>query len=172
MQDNGVKMPKRLNLSDTELGILRYTVGATLAMAIAMGFNWFLSFLVPVLALGFFAPAANRPTLKDGLNFILVIALACFIALWIARMLLPYPFVFVPLVGLILCRLYYAKGTSFPALLILWLLIAILVIPMMGMQSMDLANLVAIYLVIGAAVTMLVVWGSYSILPALNTKSE
>jgi multidrug efflux system outer membrane protein len=172
MQDNSVTIPwRRFVITEQELHILRYAVGATLAMALAMGFDWFLSFLMPVLILSFLAPAATRPTLRDGLNFVLVIALACFIALMIARMLLPYPFVYIPLVGLILCRLYYAKDTSFPPLLILWLLIAILVIPMMGMQSIALANMVAIYIVIGAAVTMLIVWIAYGLLPSPDAKS-
>jgi len=77
MRDNSLIIHKWLHLSEQELGVFRYALSATLAMAIAMGFGWFLSFLVPVLALGFFAPGATRPNLKDGLNFILVIALAC-----------------------------------------------------------------------------------------------
>ena len=59
-------------LGIADLRILRYAVGSTLAMAVAMGLDWPLSFLTPVLTLSFLASPAPRPTLKMGLGFILI----------------------------------------------------------------------------------------------------
>ncbi|MBW2217373.1 MAG: DUF2955 domain-containing protein, partial [Deltaproteobacteria bacterium] len=153
----------KLDIAD--LRILRYAVGSTLAMAVAMGLDWPLSFLTPVLTLSFLASPAPRPTLKMGFGFVLTIAIASYVGLLVGRLLLPYPLVYIPFVGLLLFRLYYAKGGSLPPLLILWLLIALLLIPLMMMQSHALANMIAYNLVIGGGATLLVVWISYALLP-------
>jgi hypothetical protein len=153
------------NLGIADLRIIRYAVGSTLAMAVAMGFDWPLSFLTPVLTLSFLASPAPRPTLKMGFGFVLAIAIASYIGLLVGRMLLPYPLVFIPFAGLLLFRLYYAKGGSLPPILILWLLIALLLIPLMMMQSHALANMIAKNLVISGGATLLVVWISYGLLP-------
>ena len=147
------------------LRILRYAVGSTLAMAFAMGFAWQLSFLTPVLALSFLATPAPRPTLKAGIVFVTVIAVACMAGLLLSRYLLPYPLVFIPFTGLLLLRLFYAKSGGASPLLITWLMIAILLIPLMAMQSPALAVGVAGGIVFGAAMTVLVVWLAYGIFP-------
>jgi len=152
-------------LGMVELRVLRYAFGSTLAMAVAMGFDWPLSYLTPVLTLSFLASPAPRPSLKMGINFVLAIAIAGYVGLLVGRLLLPYPFVYIPFVGLLLFRIYYAKGGSLHPLLILWLLIALLLIPLMMMQSHALANIVALNLVVGGGATLLVVWISYALLP-------
>ena len=152
-------------LSFVDIRILRYALGSTLAMAVAMGFNWPMSFLTAVLSLSFLASPAGRPSFKMGFSFILAIAIASYFALLIGRMLLPYPFVYIPFIGLLLFRLYYAKGSSFPPLLILWLLIALLLIPLMMIHSPALAETIAIYLVIGASAALIVTWISFGLLP-------
>ena len=153
------------NFGSTDLRILRYAFGSTLAMAIAMGFDWPLAYLTAVLTLSFLASPAPPPTLKMGFSFVLAIAIASWVGLLVGRILLPYPFVFIPFVGLMLLHLYYAKGGPLPPLLILWLLIALLLIPLMMMQSHALANMVAYNLVIGGAATVIVVWISYAVIP-------
>lgn len=159
-------------LEVVDIRILRYAFGSTLAMAIAMGFNWPLSFLVPVLSLSFLASPAPRPTFKMGFSFVLSIAIAGYVGLLVGRILLPYPFVYVPFVGLLIFRIYYARGGSMPTLLLLWLMIALLLIPLMMMQSHALANMIAYNLVIGGIGTLLVVWISYGLLPDKIEKDE
>jgi hypothetical protein len=134
-------------------------------MAIALGIGWQLSFLTPVLALSFFATPAPRPTLKAGATFVAVIAIACLAGTLLGRYLISYPFVFIPFAGLLLLRLFYAKSGGAPPLLVIWLLIALLVIPLVTMQSPALAELVAAGIVFGAAVTILTVWLAYGIFP-------
>ena len=46
--------------------VLRYATGAALAMAVAMGIDWQLSYLLPVLSLSFLASPDPCPTLKQG----------------------------------------------------------------------------------------------------------
>jgi len=152
-------------LGMVELRILRYAFGSTLAMALAMGFDWPIAFLTPVLTLSFLASPAPCPSLKMGINFVLAIAIAGYVGLLVGRLLLPYPFVYIPFVGLLLFRLYYAKGGSPHHFLILWLLIALLIIPLMMMQSHALADVIAFNLVIDGGVTLIVVWISYALFP-------
>ncbi|UCH84426.1 MAG: DUF2955 domain-containing protein, partial [Candidatus Latescibacterota bacterium] len=147
------------------LRILRYAVGSTLAMAFAMGFGWQLSYLTPVLALSFLATPAPRPTLKDGVLFVAVIAVACMAGSLLGRHLLPYPLVFIPFTGLVLLHLFYAKSGGASPLLITWLMIAVLLIPLVAMQSSALVVGVAGGLILGAAMTVIMVWLAYGIFP-------
>ncbi|UCE01512.1 MAG: DUF2955 domain-containing protein [Candidatus Latescibacterota bacterium] len=147
------------------LRVLRYAVGSSIAMAVALGFDWQLSFLTPVLALSFLASPAPRPSLQQGGVFVLTIAVACLVGLWLSRFLLPYPLVYLPLTFLLLFRLFLAKAGGKAPMLITWLLIALLVIPMLAMQSPDLADLVAAGIVVGACVTIALVWIVDLVLP-------
>lgn len=145
--------------------ILRYAVGSSLAMAVAMGFGWQLSFLTPVLSLSFLGTPAPRPKLKGGIAFIAVVAVACLAGMMLSRFVLPYPLVFIPFTGYLLFRLFYAKTGGVSPLLIMWMLIALLVIPMLAMLAPALAGLVAAGIVVGATVTIGVVWLTYGIFP-------
>jgi hypothetical protein len=151
-------------LAPTELRILRYAVGATLAMLIALGVGWPLSFLTPVLSLGFLA-APKRLELKAGISFVLVVALACLAGLFLSEFVLPFPFVFLPFIGLCLFRLFYAKANGVSPLVVLWMLIALLVLPLVGMQVKAVAFLVAGGLMTGATVTVLLVWLTWAMFP-------
>ena len=147
------------------LRVYRYAVGSALAMAIATAINWQLSFLAPVLALSFLGTPTPRPVLKEGVGFVAIVGAACLVGLELARHLLPYPEVYLPFVGLVLFRLFHAKESGASALLITWMIIALLVIPLLAMQSMAIAALVARGILFGAAVTLGVVWLTYGIFP-------
>jgi len=145
--------------------ILRYAVGSTIAVAIALGFDWFLSYLLPVLGLSFLATPAPRPTVKSGVTFVTIIAVACVAGLLLSRYLIPYPLVFLPFAGLLLFHLFYAKERGAPPLLITWLMISLLLIPLIALQVQGVATLVAVSMVTTAAMTVLLVWLSYGLFP-------
>jgi hypothetical protein len=145
--------------------VFRYAVGSTLGMAVAMGFDWQLSYLVPVLALSFFASPAPCPSLKMGIGFVAVVAVAVMAGVLLSRWLLPFPLVYVPFIGLALFRLFHAKTGGTSPLLIMWLLIALLVIPLVTMLSPDVAGIVAQAIVVGAAATVALVWFTYLLFP-------
>jgi hypothetical protein len=147
------------------LRTLRYAVGATIAMALALGLDWRLSYLTPVLALSFLSSQSPRPTLKAGASFVAVVALACLCGLLLSRFVMPYPLVYIPFSGLVLFRIFYARERGTSPLIIIWLLIAILVIPLVGMQSQALASIVSRSIVIGAAATIGLVWLAHGLFP-------
>jgi len=145
--------------------ILRYAVGATLAMALAMALDWQLAFLTPVLTLSFLASPTGPPTFKQGVAFVAMIAAASLAGILLTSLVAHYPLVYVPFIGLLLFRLFYALGSGRSPLLIVWLLIAILMIPLMSLDSQALPSLIARGLVTGAAATMIVVWLAYTLFP-------
>jgi len=152
-------------LDPRSIRILRYAVGSTLAMAVAMGFEWQLSFLTPVLSLSFLASPAGRPGFKAGIGFVGMVAVACLVGLFVSGALLSYPLVYVPFAGLMLFHLFYAQWNGKSPLLIVWLMLAILLIPFISIQSPGLAELVAKGLVMGAAATMIIVWLAFTLFP-------
>jgi len=145
--------------------VLRYALGATVCMTLALGIGWPLSFMTPVLALGFLAAPA-RLSLKDGVGLVLTIAGACGVGLLMTHYFMSFPLVFLPLLGLALFRLFYAKSGGASPLLITWLLIALLALPLVGMQSQQLAIFVALGIIKGAVVTVVLVWLIWAAIPA------
>jgi hypothetical protein len=145
--------------------VLRYALGSTIAMTAAMGFNWQLAFLTPVLSLSFLVTPAPRPTLKQGIGFVATIALACLIGLLVGRYLLSYPVVYIPFAGFLLLRIFYMMASGRSPLLTMWLLIAVLVIPLIMITSPAIANQVAGGILIGSAATVVSVWLAYGLLP-------
>ncbi len=148
--------------------ILRYAMGSAILMAVAMGLAWPVSMLTPVLALMFFGSPAPSPTLKQGLGFVMMITIACGAGLLVARFLLPYPLVFIPLIGLILLHVFYATPNQIPPFLKLFLLLTLSAIPFLGLQSMMLASGFATALIMNAAATVFFVWFVYGIFPDRN----
>ena len=147
------------------LRVYRYAMGSTIAMGVALGINWPLSYMVPMLSLSFLATPDPCPTLKRGLSFVAVVAGAVLFGTLLAAWLLPFPLVFVPLVTLVLFRIFYAKASGSSPLLVMWLMIAVLVIPLVTMLSPGMAVVVAFGLVGGAAATILMVWITYLFFP-------
>lgn len=144
--------------------ILRYAFGSTVAMALAMGFDWPLSFLTAVLTLSFLGAKTPRPSAKSLATFVVVVAAACSVGL-IVGLLVSYPTVYLLALALVLFRLFYAKAGGAPALLVTWMLIAVLLLPILTSLSGQLAFLVATYMVFGTAMAMVVVWCSHMALP-------
>jgi hypothetical protein len=143
----------------------RYAAGSTLAMALALGVDWRLSFIAPVLTLSFLGSPAPRPTAKTAVGFLGVIALASAVGVLLSALLLPYPAVFLLLEGLMLFLLFYHGARGANPLLISMLLVALTVIPVVGLQTMLLAVAVAQGLVVGAGTAVAVVWVAHVLIP-------
>jgi uncharacterized membrane protein YccC len=144
---------------------VRYAAGTTLAVALAMGIDWQLAYLTPVLALMFLAPPAQRPNPNKLVGFIGIVAVASMAGVAMSGTILMYPVAFLLLEGLILFLLFYRHARGAPPMLTMWLMIAVTVIPVVALQSMDLTLAVAQGLVVGAAVAVAVVWIAYALIP-------
>ncbi len=151
--------------TETTRPILRYAAGATLLVAVAMGIDWPLAFLLPVLSLSFLAPGGKPPTLKGGILFVASVAAACVFGLILAYSLLSMPPIHIGITFLFLFHIFYTRHPIFTSFVKVWLLIAILVIPNIALQSMFLAKTIAISLVFNAACAIILIWLIFLYIP-------
>jgi hypothetical protein len=151
--------------SQKDIRIARYAIGATLGTAIALGFGWELSFLVPVLSLSFLSSPDKPLSFKAGLIFIAVVGFSCYLAVQIGSHLIPYPALYVPFIGILLFRLFYfgQRGGSF--LLVLWLLLAVTIIPLVRLLQPSIAVFVAQGLFYNVIVTVVIAWIMFALIP-------
>jgi len=134
-------------------------------MAVALGFGWELSYLVPVLALSFLAAPDNPLSFKSGLAFIAVVGVSCYLAVMIGSHLIPYSAVYVPFIGLVLFRIFYAGLRGRSNLLIVWLLIAITIIPLVRLLQPSIAIFVAQGVFYDVVVTVVITWIAFGLMP-------
>ena len=141
-------------------------MGVTIATAVALGVAWPLSYLTPVLTATFLAPPGRPVSLKVGVGFVLTVAGACLFALVFSAALLPYPVAYTLLIGWLLAVMFFARASGAPPVLILWMLIAMMIIPVLMLEYADLAGFIAGQLVFGSAAAILFVWLAHGLVPA------
>ena len=142
--------------------MMRYALGTTLIMVAALGLDYTLAYMTPVLAVNFFVPGAKPPTLKTAVSFLMVVAIAIFTGIMFSRFFLEYPLVFLPLLILILFHIYYIE--SFQQIK-LWFIISLLVIPMISLESDQLGKTIALNLFLNALLAISLVLIVYFIFP-------
>lgn len=145
--------------------ILRYALGSTIAAAIAMGFNWPLSYLLPVLSLSFLASGQPAPKFRAGIMFFLIISFSSFFGLLLAKLFLPFPGIHILMLCLILFYIFYIKHPLFNPLLKTFLLISILLIPNMALYSKEVSLLIAVSMGVNAGLAILVIWFIFLLIP-------
>ncbi len=155
-----------------QAAILRYAVGVTAATAVALGVAWPLSYLTPILTAVLLAPPARPVSLKVGVGLVLTVAAACLFALIFGAALLPYPVAYALLIAWLLAVIFYARSAGAPPILILWVLVAMMVIPVVMLESAELAVFVAGQLVFGTAAAIAFVWLAHGLIPAPPSGSE
>jgi hypothetical protein len=133
--------------------ILRFAIGITLGMALATGIAWPLSFLSPVLV-GLLLSSPAPLTLRAGVGFVVIIAVAMGASFVFSVVFLSYPVVFLALIGLLLFRVFYAASGDAHPLSILWMVVGFCVIPLVTLTSALAGAIVAVHITIGAAVAV------------------
>jgi len=159
----------RLGFRDERsIRIVRLGVGILLAAAVSLGIGWPLSFMAPVLATSLLASRLPCPTLASGVMPVGVITLAGAIGLFVvAPIALYYPLVCAIAMGLLLFSIFRAGHAGTSPFVILFLLIAVLLIPMIAQQSLAAAQDVTGGLIAGGAVAVAVTWVAYALFPDL-----
>lgn len=144
---------------------LRFAVGIGLAVAIAYGFNWPLSWLATLLTASFLGSRAPRPGLKASLAIVTAIAVIFGAGLFFTLFFYPYPAVFTFLFCLGIYFNFYlgARGTS--KFIVLLCTMAILVIPVVGGPEPLLALMVAQGFLVSAAVALFCTQVAHTLVP-------
>ena len=145
--------------------ILRFALGMALAMAIGFGFDLPLPFLLPVLTAALLGTKQPAPTLRQGLNNILQIAMAFGLGLVFSLFALAYPLVYVPALGLVLFHIFYLVNRGGAAFFAIMSLIAVLLLPMMAQQVDALAIGIAAGFAGSAVLAVGLQWLAHGILP-------
>lgn len=160
---SGIEKSGQWSLKDRRT--VRYAVGATVSMAVALGFGWELSFIVPVLVLTFLSSPEKPLSIKSGLAFILIVGIACFVGWQLGDHGIPYLAVYIPLAALILFRIFYAGQLGRPFALIMMLLIAIMLIPLVRLIQPAIALFVAKGIFFDAVIAVTIGVGAFALIP-------
>ncbi len=145
--------------------VIRFAVGVTLAMAIALGIDWPLAFLMPVFTAVILAMPMPAPSIKSGLTNMLYTMIAFGIAVVFTLFLLPYPLLYIPLLGLALFQIFYLLNRGGSFWFVLMSIIAILILPLLGKINEALAFGFALGFVWSSWLTVVMVWLAYMLLP-------
>jgi hypothetical protein len=149
---------------DTGRARLRFAIIITFGFGLGQLLAWPVAFLAPVLAAAFLrmpAPMGMSAAIKliGGAAGILLMGMA------IVYLALPYPLlaVIVIVAGLVLTFRLSAAGGS--ALTVVLLLVALLILPLVGQTSPEIANLIAGGFLFNLALAILLSWLGFAILP-------
>lgn len=112
--------------------ILRYAFGITAAVLVSFAFAWPLFFLTPVLAAVLLGTPLPAPGLTQVGRMLVDLFMAVSLGLAFTLFLIPYPLVYVPLLGLTLFWIYYALNRGGSIWRVLMSLIAVLILPLLG----------------------------------------
>ncbi len=145
--------------------ILRFAIGVTLAVTITTTLNWPLAFLVPILTAIFLTIPIPMPGLRAGLTNMLSTLTAFALGSLFTLFLLPFPMVYVPMLGLVLFNLYYMLNRGGSFWFVLMSILAILILPMLGNNSERLAIGFASGFIFSGWATICMLWLAYFLVP-------
>ena len=149
--------------------IMRLSIGSTIAMALAYAINWPLAMLTPVFTVVFLSLPFPRPSLYQGFKNMLQTLIAVAIGVLITLYLLPIPFVFSLIFGLLLFHTYYLINRGGPFWFVLILLVSILLMPMMGNISGGLTVGISVGFVWSGWVAVWMIFLAHYIIPDPET---
>jgi uncharacterized membrane protein YccC len=145
--------------------IMRYAIGVTLSVAIAFGIDWPLAFLMPVLTAVVLAMPLPSPTLPSSLKNMLQTLVGFSVGAIYTVFLLPYPLIYIPMLGLGLFHIYYLLNRGAPFWLVLMLLLAVLLLPMLGNTAEGLALGVAMGFIGSGWLTVAMIILAHTLVP-------
>ncbi len=134
--------------------MMRFSLGLTAAVALSFAVQWPLYFLTPVLAATFLSMPTASPTLREGAYLFGYVIVAFGLGLVFTLFLLPYPLVYIPLLGVALFHIYYLLNRGGPAFLSIMCLLSVLILPMMAITQDVVATVIALYFSLSAGLAV------------------
>ena len=144
--------------------IFRFAFGVTLSAAIAFGFAWPLAFITPVFAAKLLTMPKVLP-MKAGVAFLVILGGSFFLASTFLLPTLAYPLIYLLISGLVMFLLFYAKAGGANPALVVFLLLGMLVMPILGIESVALANAIAQGLMFSATVAIVMIYVTAALFP-------
>lgn len=156
---------RALGNDQTSVRIIRFSVGVTLAAALAYGINWPLSFLLPILTSFMLSLPLPMPSLQAGFRNMLHTLIAFGAGLIFSLFFLQFPLVYLVMLGLVLFHLYYYLNRGGSLWLALMSIVAILLLSMLGNTHEGLATGISLGFIGTGWLTIIMVWFSYLLVP-------
>jgi hypothetical protein len=156
---------------DTSRQTLRLTLGTTLAFGTGQLLGWRMAFIVPLLAVALLK-SPRCPTPGAGLGFFLVIAITFTFALVVVLPLLNYPSVAMAFLVLALFWAFFLGQRGSSHFVVLMLLLALTMVPVLGLVSVDLSVEIAKDLARSGLLAVLFTWLAFALVPANPSSSQ
>ena len=128
--------------------VLRYVLGISFIMLVSSLLAYPISYLTPVLGLGYIAPGTKPLTFKQGAGFIVTLIIINTITFVFSSIFKDIPLIFLPLLCLGILWIYYSN--KLPLMVKLFAIISILVIPLMSLEPSGVSAIVALSLIFNA----------------------
>lgn len=145
--------------------VLRFAFGVTLSFVVAEMMEWNPPYLAPVFTCVVLANIPIRPPLKVALGFSLVVGASAFLGVILAYAFRGAPHILFGVCALIIFRSLYSLARGTPKLGPLFIIICTAAIPMLGLQSLVAAEIVAGVFAKGAMLAMFMAWVSWLVFP-------
>jgi hypothetical protein len=150
--------------SSAQQSTLRLALALTVSVLIAFIGGWPGAFIMPVFVCVLLSAGGPPIPIKNGLVLLFMVAILLLIGLFIAEVFVPHPVVCLLLVSwLLLVGQYWAiRGGN--QLLIVILFIAILILPLIGMESKELLNAFVGGLFFSIALAVFMCWFAHALI--------
>jgi len=145
--------------------VLRFAFAVTLAFVVAELMEWTPPFLSPVLTCVVMANIPMRPPIKVAIGFSLVIGASAFFGLLLSYAFRGAPHILFGLSTLIVFLALYALAKGASKLAPLFIIICTTAIPVVGMQSLVVAEHFAVAFASGACFAIFMAWVSWLLFP-------
>ena len=156
---------RNIAFDQTSVRILRYAFGVTISAALAYAINWPLSFLLPVLVSFLLSLPLPVPSLLMGLRNMWYTLLAFGLGLLFSLFFLPYPLIYVLMLGIVMYHLYYYLNRGGSLWLTLMSVLAALLLSMLGNSHEGLAAGVSLNFIWTGWLAVIMVWVAYLLVP-------
>ncbi|NWK55832.1 DUF2955 domain-containing protein [Verrucomicrobiaceae bacterium N1E253] len=143
---------------------LRISLGATLAVAVAYGVAWPLSYIMPIFAVMFLSMPGPWFGWKMAIQIIRRLSSGLLMGLIISEFFLRMPLVCVPLYALLFFWIFFKDATA-PPLATIFMTMGITMVPILGLQTSLGSHFIVTYLFISMSLGFVFTWLGHLFIP-------
>ena len=151
------------NWTQAQRNILRLAIAVTISTLFAFVVGWPGSFIMPVLVATILSAGGPAIPIGKGIALIVIVALLLLTGQFITEIFIWHPVACILLVSWLLLLGQYMAVRGGNMLIVVILFIAILVLPMLGMEYMPLVDLFVGALIFSVAMTVFICWMAHGI---------